>query len=103
MSFIPIMKMEDINPNLEKIWEEMKMVKDVYKRQEWGKFMNYKDNIADVLVKARKRMQMSQDTLAKKMFVTRQAVSNLSLIHICVYLVDLLSRVKILKMLQEEY
>ena len=38
--------------------------------------MNYKDNIADVLVKARKRMQMSQDTLAKKMFVTRQAVSN---------------------------
>ena len=38
--------------------------------------MNYRDNLADVLVKARKRMQMSQDTLAKKMFVTRQAVSN---------------------------
>lgn len=38
--------------------------------------MNYKDNIADILVKARKKMQMSQDVLAKKMFVTRQAVSN---------------------------
>ena len=38
--------------------------------------MNYNLNIADIITKARKEKGISQNELAKKLFVTRQAISN---------------------------
>ena len=38
--------------------------------------MNYNENIGIIIMQARKKINMSQNALAKKLFVTRQAVSN---------------------------
>lgn len=38
--------------------------------------MNYNENIGSIITEHRKKLNMSQNTLAKKLFVTRQAVSN---------------------------
>lgn len=38
--------------------------------------MNYNENIGNIIASARKKKNMSQNNLAKRLFVTRQAVSN---------------------------
>lgn len=38
--------------------------------------MNYNENIGKIISEHRKKLNMSQDMLAKKLFVTRQAISN---------------------------
>ena len=38
--------------------------------------MNYNENIGNIIIEARKKKKISQNTLAKKLFVTRQAISN---------------------------
>lgn len=38
--------------------------------------MNYNENIGNIIADARKKKNISQNTLAKRLFVTRQAVSN---------------------------
>ena len=38
--------------------------------------MNYNENIGNIIASARKKKNMSQNNLAKRLFVTRQAISN---------------------------